>query len=43
MEGFGCSLIELMSRHLPAGTDENDEHLQSGDPVCGPRFEISTF
>lgn len=42
MKGSGRCLIDVMSRLLPGGTDENDEQ-QSQYPVSRSRFEPSTY
>jgi hypothetical protein len=31
--------FKVLSRHMPRGTEENDEKRQSDWPVSGPRFE----
>jgi hypothetical protein len=36
-----CGLINVASRHLPAGTEDNYENPQSGQPVLHSRFEPS--
>jgi hypothetical protein len=40
--GRGYGLIEVISRHLLGGAEENDEKPQSGYQVSQPRFETST-
>lgn len=32
------SLLEILLRYFPVGTEENHEKPPSGWPVCGPRF-----
>jgi hypothetical protein len=42
-KGFGRNRVwpkfEVLSRHLPGGTEESHEKYQSGLPVSGLRFE----
>jgi hypothetical protein len=35
-------LIEILSQHLPGGTQKNDESPQSGQPLYRPEFEPNT-
>jgi hypothetical protein len=38
LEGGNCVLMEVLSQHLPEGTDKNYKKL-SEKPVTQPRFE----
>jgi hypothetical protein len=35
--------FKVLSRHLPGGTDENHEELESGERVSWPRFELDSL
>lgn len=41
-EGSGCDLIEVLSQHLPEGSEENYKHLLWRWPMSCPSFEPST-
>lgn len=42
LEGSDRSLIEILSRNSPRGTEENNENPQSGQQVSTSRFESKT-
>jgi hypothetical protein len=41
MEGRSLGLFKVIYRHLPSGTEENQEYIQSGNQVNRPRFETA--
>jgi hypothetical protein len=41
-EGSGRGLIEVVSRYLRGGTEEDQEQLHPGYPIYWPRFKSST-
>jgi hypothetical protein len=43
LEGRGHGLIEVLSEHLPRGTEENHWEPQSGSSMSLTKFEPSTF
>jgi hypothetical protein len=42
LDGSCRGIIEVLSRHLPGGTEENHKGALSGLPMSRPRFEQST-
>jgi hypothetical protein len=42
LEKSGRNLVKVLSRHVPGGTEENNEKPHWGYPVWRPRFEPST-
>jgi hypothetical protein len=42
-KGRNSVLNEVVSRHFPEGTGENQGKLQTGKPVTRPRFELRAY
>ena len=41
-KGYGAGNNDLLSQHIPVGTEDNHWNLQSGELVARPQFELST-